>query len=135
MNRNEKMILLGSCEGTEESNAVYKEIADLLAQQLPEIKLDANASTVAADPENKGFKWQASLGDAIKVKRLGDALWNTYKVILQAHSSIASKIRLVFKVQDSEGNFVKVQFADPYSDKSIYMYCFRENMESAFGRA
>lgn len=133
MNRNEQMILLGRCEGAEESSAVYKEIAKLLSQQLPEMKVaDEN---VGSNAENNGFKWQATLNDAIKVKRLGDALWNTYKFVLQAHSSIASKIKLVFKLQDADGNFVKVNFSDPYSDKSIYMYCFEENMQNTFGRA
>lgn len=133
MNRNENMILLGSCEGTDENSAVYKEIAELLSKQLPDVEL--SEASIDSSPDKKGFKWQANLSDAIKVKHLGDALWNTYKLILQAHSSIASKIRLVFKVQDADGNFVKVNFSDPYSDKSIYMYCFQENMQNAFGRA
>lgn len=133
MNRNENMILLGSCEGTDENSVVYKEIAALLSEQLPEIKL--KDTDIEASPEDRSFKWQATLNDAIKVKHLGDALWNTYKLVLQAHSSIASKIRLVFKLQDADGNFVKVNFSDPYSDKSIYMYCFQENMQTTFGRA
>lgn len=127
------MIILGRCEGAEVDQEVYREIAQLLSQQIPNLEIGNIGAE--ADPRTRRYGWRATLGDYIKVNLLADALWDTYKRVLQAHESVAHKIKLVFRLEDSEGNFVRVQFADPYSDKNIYMHCFEENMASAFGRA
>lgn len=133
MNRNEKMILLGNFEGTGELSEVYQEITELLSEELPEAEFgDLPSSSITSAPK---YQWQATLGNSFKVQHLANALWNAYRGVLQAHSTIAHQIKLVFKLQDADGNFVRVLFADPYSDKSIYMHCFEENMASAFGRA
>ena len=138
VNRNEKMILLGSCEGTELDSEIYSEIAARLSEQLPELEIapvDEADESCCTSRDRCRYGWRATVGEYIKVNKLADALWDTYRLLLQAHGAVADKIKLVFKLQDHDGNFVRVQFADPYSDKSIYMHCFQENMASAFGRA
>lgn len=126
------MIILGRCQGTEIDETVYQEIAQLLSEQLPELKI--GTLTSESDTPSQ-YGWRATLNDYIKVNHLADALWNTYRWVLQTHVAVADKIQLVFKLQDTDGNFVQVEFADPRSDKSIYMHCFQENMATTFGRA
>ncbi len=130
MNLQQKVTLLGSVEG-DTPEEVYDELSQTLVQTLPEIRLED--SSLCETHENRKFRWHATLTGNLASSTLAEALWSSYRKLVQAHHHIADQIKLVFKVQDESGKFVRVTFNDPYSDKNIYMYCFEEKMQATFG--
>ncbi|MGV6858159.1 MAG: hypothetical protein ACWA5X_04230 [bacterium] len=130
MRLKKEVTLLSSVEG-DTPEQIYDELASTLTQTLPQIRLEDTA--LCEIQENKKYPWHATVTANLSSAALAEALWASYKKLVHAHQQMAEQIRLVFKLQDESGKFVRVTFCDPYSDKNIYMHCFEEQMESTFG--